>query len=205
MTLADKVIELLQQSPGLSDRVIADHLLGSGKHQAPVNMCCRALEKRGVLRRQKDATGRIRNYLTGDGTPIPSESHHADTGVDLSPTSEDALKRILRDWLEGQGWNVRVAWGHARGVDIEATRNLERWLIEVKGEGSRGAMRVNYFLGILGESLQRMDDPHAHYSIALPDLSQFRRLWDQLPSLAKSRTGITLILVSEDQTVHEIS
>jgi len=29
-------------------------------------------------------------------------------------------------------------------------------------------MRVNYFLGVLGETLQRMDDAQAKYSIALP-------------------------------------
>jgi hypothetical protein len=45
-------------------------------------------------------------------------------------------------------------------------------------------MRVNYFLGALGEILQRMEDPTAKYSIALPDLQQFRNLWKKLPSLA---------------------
>lgn len=66
-------------------------------------------------------------------------------------------------------------------------------------------MRVNYFIGILGETLQRMADPAARYSIAFPDLTQYRRLWERLPKLAKSRTGITMILVSKAGHVEHLS
>lgn len=75
----------------------------------------------------------------------------------------------------------------------------------MKGPGSRQPMRVNYFIGILGETLQRMSDPAARYSIAFPDLTQYRRLWAQLPALAKSRTQITLILVSNTGHVAHLS
>ena len=88
-------------------------------------------------------------------------------------------------------------------MDIEATRGRERWIIEVKGRGSRSEMRVNYFIGMLGELLQRMDDPEAKYSIALPDLPQFRGLWQRLPGLAKQRTEITSLLVDEAGNVRE--
>jgi hypothetical protein len=66
-------------------------------------------------------------------------------------------------------------------------------------------MRVNYFLAILGEILQRMSDPEAKYSIALPDLGQFRNLWARLPELAKSRTGITILFVNADGDIEESS
>lgn len=64
-------------------------------------------------------------------------------------------------------------------------------------------MRVNYFLGILGETLQRMADEEAKYSIALPDVPQFRGLWSRLPELAKSRTTITALFVSPEGVVRE--
>ena len=67
-----------------------------------------------------------------------------------------------------------------------------------EGPGSRQPMRVNYFLGILGETLQRMNDPNARYTIALPDLEQYRKLWNKLPQLAKERTTIDMILVDPD-------
>lgn len=46
MTLAERIIELLKQNPGLSDRQIADRLFGIDKPQQPVNIACRNLEKR---------------------------------------------------------------------------------------------------------------------------------------------------------------
>ena len=115
--------------------------------------------------------------------------------------SEDAVKERLVDWLEAQGWKTEVAWGQTRGIDIDATRGQERWIIEVKGCGSRQPMRVNYFLAILGETLQRMDDPQARYSIALPDMAQYRGLWDRLPRVAKERTEITAMFVTANGDV----
>jgi hypothetical protein len=118
--------------------------------------------------------------------------------------SEDVAKRSLQTWLEKAGWTVALAWGHTRGIDIDARRAGQRWVIEVKGEGSRQQMRVNYFLGMLGELLQRMNDPSAAYSIALPDLPQFRGLWDRLPRLAKERTGISALFVTSAGDVEEV-
>ncbi|HEY3719078.1 MAG TPA: hypothetical protein VGL41_02950 [Roseiarcus sp.] len=115
--------------------------------------------------------------------------------------SEDQLKAILARWLEAQGWVVEVAWGKTRGIDLHAQRRTERWIIEAKGGGSLDPMRVNYFLGVLGETLQRMDDPKTVYSIALPNVKQFRNLWNRLPLLAKQRTGITALFVSADGQV----
>ena len=62
-------------------------------------------------------------------------------------------------------------------------------------------MRHNYFLTVLGETLQRMDDSTAHYSIAMPDIGKFRDLWQRLPGLAKTRTRITALFVSRDGRV----
>ncbi len=62
-------------------------------------------------------------------------------------------------------------------------------------------MRVNYFTGILGETLQRMDDCKARYFIAFPDLEKYRKLWDKLSTLAKKRTTIDLILVDENGNI----
>ena len=67
----------------------------------------------------------------------------------------------------------------------------------VRGASTRPKqpMRVNYFIGILGETLQRMDDPDARYSIAFPDMRQYRGLWERLPQLAKERTTIDMLLI----------
>jgi len=204
MTLPERIIELLKQNPGLSDRQIADKLLGIDKPQPPINIACRNMEKRGILRRRKVYGSPIGNYLTGQElitTPRPTLKNEVASNENLS---EDSIKRILENWLITQRWKVRVAWGREHGIDIDAAKDDKRWVIEVKGQGSRDAMRVNYFLGILGATLQRMEDSNAKYSIALPDMQQFRNLWGRLPFLAKSRTGISAIFVDKDGNVSEI-
>ena len=59
-------------------------------------------------------------------------------------------------------------------------------------------------MAILGELLQRMTEPSAKYSIALPDVGQFRGLWQRLPRLAKDRAQISCLFVRDDGTVSEI-
>ena len=114
---------------------------------------------------------------------------------------EDDVKKVLADYLKNDSWKCEVAWGHKQGSDIIATKGDEKWIIEVKGPGSRQPMRVNYFISILGETLQRMNDDKARYSIAFPDLEQYRKLWDKLPTLAKQRTTIDLILVDDNRNI----
>lgn len=99
-------------------------------------------------------------------------------------------------------WNFKLDYNDF-GKVTDARKDGKRWLIEVKGPGSRQPMRVNYFLGILGEALQRMNDPNARYLIALPDMDQYRRLWNRLPQLAKERATIDLLLINSDGNIHE--
>lgn len=208
-TLKEEISALLAQSPGLTDREITNRLRGSSVRQQPTNTACRELVKARVLERHKRDDGLIGNYPRG--TAIATDPERRKTGLSRtgSPSrrrtaelSEDEVKEALVCWLARNGWKSKVAWGKQQGIDIEATRGGERWIIEVKGCGSRSAMRVNYFLAVLGETMQRMDDPHARYSIALPDMRQYRGLWDRLPTLAKTRMGITGLFIEDAKTVH---
>lgn len=201
-TFADRLLAEVERSPGLSDRELTDILCGQDKPPTQVNQEAHLLERRARITRQRRVDGIIGNYPAGNspvlGTP-------AKPSIKRTPErlSEDEVKECLEIWLKNDGWAVSIAWGMARGIDIEAARGSRRWLIEVKGLGSRQPMRVNYFLAILGETLQRMADPDAKYSIALPDIPQFRGLWSRLPSLAKKRTKISCLFVTPDGVVTE--
>lgn len=196
MTVKEEIMEAITRFPGMTDAELAKRY--KRIHQT-INSACRELASKGFLTRQPnpDKNGNLGNYPTGKAPDIKSPKEPV-AGDELD---EDAVKACIKDWLENQGWSVRVAWGKKHGVDIEAVKENERWLIEAKGPGSRQAMRHNYFIGILGETLQRMDCENAKYSIAFPDMPVYRGLWDRLPSLAKRRTGIDMILVSKDKTV----
>jgi len=199
--LAEQIVGLLRKQPGLSDRQIADTLLGNDAPQQGVNQLCRRLESQGSITRAKRDDGRIGNYLSEQ---LPQRTREAENQSSMYPAlSEDWLKQALQTWLSLQGWHSEVSWAHCPGGDITATRGPDRWLIEVKGCGSLPAMRVNYFLAIVGEILQRMRDPACKYSIALPDLPQFRGLWNRFPDLAKTRTQITALFVDQNGEVVE--
>lgn len=216
-TLKEKVLEIIGETPGLTDRQLTNLIAGQHAPQQPVNIAARQLASAGIVARRPRDDGLIGNYpAQGRGrgesaSPSMTTTPAAPVSAVVAATTlvaddafaEDAIKAALKDWLERDGWTCRVAWRRERGVDIEAARDGARWLIEVKGRGSLQAMRVNYFLMILGETLQRMDDPAAKYSIALPDMPQFRGLWARLPALAKARTGITALFADERGGIRE--
>jgi len=201
-TLAVQIVRLLEHNPGLTDREITDQLRGHSSSQQPINQRCHALKDKGVLVRHTRQDGLIGNYRASKEVnfiePQEVETDHNSKDDNLS---EDDLKHFLEKWLVGEGWQVQIAWGYSQGVDIEASKGTKHWLIEVKGSGSRNAMRVNYFLSVMGELLQRMNNQDYSYSIAFPDIQQFRNLWKRLPELAKSRTQISALFVGKDGNV----
>lgn len=194
MPLKNDIIKYLEAFPGATDTEIEKAL---GKLHQQVNRVCRDLEKQGLLVRQPnpEKRGHLGNFPCRNAPErIPPENQR----VSGEPLQEEDIKHILYNRLISDGWSVKVAWGHTPGVDIDARKDGHRWLIEVKGPGSRQPMRVNYFIGILGETLQRMDDPDARYTIAFPDMEQYRRLWNKLPRLAKERTTIDMMLIDSN-------
>jgi len=144
---------------------------------------------------------------SGHGPSGLGPSGHGPSGpgiIEVGSTgslSEDAVKRAIAGWLEQQGWWVEVAWGQDVRPDLVATRGKERLIVEAKGAGSNHATRASHFKGVLGEILERMDDPDSLYAVAFPDLTAFREFWERLPQLARERTGLTALLVRADGSV----
>lgn len=205
VTLKDKIMDLLIDKEGLTDREITNVILGVNEPQQAVNQVCRLLTSKGIIRRIIRRDGLIGNYIIAKETVQKSSPLNQTKQVEIRSSifKEDNLKQILKDFLHADGWETQIAWGRTPGIDINANRGTQRWIIEVKGLGSLNPMNVNYFLAVLAETLQRMDDPNAKYSIALPDVKQFRNLWDRLPLLAKQRTGITAIFIDELGRINE--
>jgi hypothetical protein len=204
----ENLLAVVRNTPGLTDREITDRLLGPAAAQQAINQIARLLAAQGALERRRRPDGKLGNYppVASQEPSLPDvESQGGLSSGAVDSLSEDDVKRHLQAWLENTGWKVTVIWGRGQGIDIDAARSDRRWIIEAKGRGSLNAMRVNYFLGVLGELLQRMSDPEAKYSIALPDLPQFRRLWERLPELAKRRTTISALFVSESGHVEEVA
>ncbi len=199
MTWEKKIIEYINRFPGATDKEIADYYKVSNQQ---INSPARNLERKGLLvRRQNyEKDGLIGNFPTGI---VPEEKPLVYKKASVEePLQEEEIKHVLTDKLKAEGWDVKTAWGNTRGVDIDARRGSDRWLIEIKGPGSRNPMLNKYFVSILGELLQRMDDHDARYTIALPDIDKYRRLWRELPRLAKERTTIDIMFVDKDGNIN---
>ena len=115
------------------------------------------------------------------------------------------IKYFLEEFLISQGWTHEPA-GTAvnRDTDIDMKRGDERWIIEMESPFSLTGLITNSFVSVLGRILQRMDDKNCKYSVALPDIKPFHRLWERLPELAKSKIGITALFVDEMGMVTEV-
>ena len=118
--------------------------------------------------------------------------------------SEDEVKSSVKKWLESYGWDASIQWGRSFGIGVEALRGEARWIIEARGCEELQIMRVSFFLALLGETLQAMSDEDAKYSVAFPDTPKYRYLWQDLPILAKERTGITALFVDTGGRVEEV-
>ena len=115
---------------------------------------------------------------------------------------EDEVKRLLGDWLQSTGWTVQIAFGRSPGIDLDASRGDERWVIEAKGITAEPTLD---FHTMLGQIIFQMHDPLIRYSVALPEGDTYRLRWNRLPDLAKQRLGLTALFVAADGTVTEAS
>jgi len=151
----------------------------------------------GTLLRTGPGRYRLARHRDRVDPPHPS----AQLASDEVRVTEDQVKAAVAGWLENDGWEVEVRWGRERGIDILAVRAGQRWVIEAKGEAKPGPQHVNYFLGVLGELVQRMDDDQARYGLALPDHRQYRGLVERLLALARRRLTLDVFFADRDGNV----
>ncbi|MHB8647700.1 MAG: MarR family transcriptional regulator [Thermomicrobiales bacterium] len=214
-TQREQIIAYLRDHPEGADDGQLVTALQISRHQT-VNQICRALLAAGLISRDESPqTHKKLNRLVGGVMVVPQSpvsaepplpvarlsmlgddasvrafAYHDETGL-----SEDSVKAAIAAVLQLGGWETDIRWGHVHGIDIAASRGNERLILEAKGEGSRNPMRVNYFLGALGELLQRMDSPDACYGIAVPAHRQFANLILRLPLWVRSHLNLCFYLV----------
>lgn len=200
MGTAERIIAELERSGRpLADAELADAL--GLRHQA-VNQTCRSLERLGQIRRLETVGSPIRNVLVE--VPAPDAAASVVSMPATSLLTEDEVKAAVKEDLVARGYEVEVAWGRAPGVDIVARRHDGRILLEAKGEAANPPQQVNYFLGAIGELVQRLDDPDARYGLALPDHRQYRGLVTRLPHLAWTRLHLVVLFVRRVDGAFEV-
>lgn len=190
-----RIVEYLSISGPASDAKIRDAL---GLVHQQVNQACRQLTRDGKIHRTKGDDGIIQNRPSvrsgqnTDATPLRAQVKSRE----MTPITEDEIKEAVKQYLEERGWRVDIAWGRDRGIDIQAFAGNNRLILEAKGEAPTPQQEGNYFLGAVGELVQRTADPEGTYGLALPDNARYRGLVARLPSLARERVLHVVLFVS---------
>lgn len=109
--------------------------------------------------------------------------------------NEETVKDSVGAFLRSQGYTVATGRRRERGADMRATKEGLKLIVEAKGEGSRSEMFNNFFLNVLGETLQRMSEPAAEYGVALPAHRKFVRLVDELSDNVRFTLRLNFYLV----------
>src|SRR4051794_38458549 len=137
-TLAERILEAIRFTP--LDHDVLARKLGVPQRQS-VNQTARRSEAQGLVRRYVGRDGKIVNAPVGPASPTsapaasPPRPPLPPARTPGQPISEDEVKEAVRDHLARQGFDVQVAWGRVRGIDIEARHpDGRRLVIEAKAE-----------------------------------------------------------------------
>lgn len=110
---------------------------------------------------------------------------------------ENDVENYIREHLHRNGWLVKPR-KNKFGIDIEATKDNRKAIIEVKGCGAHPTAMSNNFNSVFGQVLKDMQNKDFEYYVAFPYIQPYIRLWNNLPQLAKDRMLINVIWVDSN-------
>lgn len=187
-------------------------------NHATMPTCCQAiyklmLEGDEILRRPKGQTGfgshlDVRYYTDNfenraamfppkkRGRPAKDEELRLQQKYLKSNRSTENLVQIINVWLNERGWTTTIDKNK-----IEAIKEESRWLINVQGSkrGRKQPLPVK-----LNSILKEIDDENAQYSIAFNDSTLYRKQWNDLPKILKSKLNMSVLLADKSGNIQEM-
>lgn len=187
-------------------------------NHATMPTCCQAiyklmLEGDEILRRPKGQTGfgshlDVRFYtdnLEGRaamfppkkrGRPAKDEETRRQEKLMRSNRTTESLLQLVTVWLNERGWETEVK----KNVIIARKEDV-KWLINVQGSkrGRKQPLPVK-----LNNILKEIDDMEAQYSIAFNDSTMYRKQWNDLPRILKSKLNMSVLLADKVGNIQEV-
>lgn len=185
---------------------------------ATMPTCCQAiyklmLEGDEILRRPKGQTGfgshlDVRFYTDNlenrapvfpakkRGRPAKDQELRMQEKLLKSNRTTESLIQLVTLWLSERGWQTQVE----KNI-IEARKEEQRWLINVQGSkrGRKQPLPVK-----LNSILKEIEDEEAQYSIAFNDSTMYRKQWNELPKVLKSKLNMSVLLADKVGNIQEV-
>lgn len=187
-------------------------------NHATMPTCCQAiyklmLEGDEILRKPKGQTGfgshlDVRyhlNHLEERNAMFPPKKRGRPAKDEETKIIEKSLKsnrttenliEIIKLWLNERGWETSIEKN-----TIEAVKENRKWLINVQGSkrGRKQPLPVK-----LNSILKEIDDEDAQYSIAFNDSLLYRKQWNDLPKVLKSKLNMSVLLADRGGNIQEV-
>ena len=136
----------------------------------------------------------------------------------MNNMKEKEVQKVLKEWFENKGFKVieNVKVNSENCVDLVATKENEKWIIEVKGDYDRNTAQYNVNfdtgMGQLLKSITIIDDK-TKYAICIPfsrtergEKFSYRLILKKYSkSIIFEILNIHLILIRDDESVEIIS
>ena len=188
---------------------------------ATMPTCCQAMYKllyQGdeILQRPKGQTGfgshlRVRYYVNDiedrevmfppkkRGRPAKSEEQKRHDRMMKSNRNTEDLCHILQMWLEENGWKIECA-----DSKIVAEKDRVRWIIDVQGthRGRRQSLPVK--INSILRDIEEEPETLTRYSVAFNDSSMYRKQWNEIPKVLKSKLNVSVILADKSGNIQEV-
>lgn len=114
----------------------------------------------------------------------------------MKHNTED-LTALVKAWLNEHGWEYSEKKDYIEAHNIES-----RWLINIQGmkRGRKQTLPMK-----LSEVIKKIDDVETKYSIAFNDSLTYRRQWQEIPEIVKSKLNMSVILIDKKGNLNEIN
>ena len=108
----------------------------------------------------------------------------------------DDLRNIINLWLNERGWKTQENHNI-----IDACKEDQHWIINVQGSkrGRKQPLPVK-----LNSILNEIEDENAIYSIAFNDSTLYRKQWNDIPRVLKTKLNVSVLLANKFGEIQEV-
>ncbi|MBQ7890060.1 MAG: AT hook domain-containing protein [Erysipelotrichaceae bacterium] len=127
------------------------------------------------------------------GRPLKTEEEKRKARMLKTNRSTDDLKELIMLWLNERGWTVT-----SESNNLRAIKDDQLWIINVQGSqrGRKQTLPVK-----INSILNDIVDEDAYYSVAFNDSASYRKQWNDVPKVLKTKLKVSVLFADKNGKV----